>query len=88
MTFTTISKEHMNIAMQHYNIIIKWGGGGGGQGRGGDGMACLKADMYYHSLNSLLCVSLWGSLPKGSYLLHLTRNDGSDFVTAQADLSD
>ena len=51
-------------------------------------MACLKADMYYHSLNSLLCVSPWESLPKGSYLLHLTRNDGSDFVNAQADLSD
>ena len=63
MTFTTIStaKEHMNITMQHYNIFIKWGAGG-------VGMACLKADMYYHGLNSLLCVAPWVSFPKGPYL--------------------
>ena len=74
----------MNITMQHYNIIIKWG-----QGRKvGGGMACLKADMHYHGLNSLLCVAPWVSLPKGPYLLHLTRNDRSDFANAQANLSD
>ena len=52
MTFTTISKEHMNITMQHYNIIKKWGGGGGEEGgrRGGGSMACLKMDMYYHRM--------------------------------------
>ena len=38
--FTPISQEHMNITLQHYNIIIKWG-----RGRRGGGMACLKADM-------------------------------------------
>ena len=73
----------MNITMQHYNIIIKWGRGGGG----GGGKACLKADMYYHGLNNRLCVAPWVSLPKGPYLLHLTRNDRSDFANAQADPS-
>ena len=33
--FTPISKEHMNITMHHYNIIIKWGGGRRGGGGGG-----------------------------------------------------
>ena len=51
------------------------------------GMACLKADMYYHGVNSLVCVTPWVSLPKGPYFLHLTRNDRSDFANAQADLS-
>ena len=36
-------------------------------------MACLKADMYNHSLKSLLCVAPWVSLPNGPYVLHLTR---------------
>ena len=31
--FTTISKQHMNITMQHYNIIINGVEGGGGGGR-------------------------------------------------------
>ena len=60
------------------------GGVGGGGGGGGDGMACLKADMYYHSLNSLPCVASWVSLPKGAYVLHLTREDRSDCANAQA----
>ena len=51
-------------------------------------MACLKADMYYHGLNSLLCVTPWVVVPKGPYLLNLSRNDRSDFANAQADLSD
>ena len=50
-------------------------------------MACLKADTYYHGLNSLLCVALWVPLPKGPYLFRLFRNDRSDFANAQADLS-
>ena len=59
----------------------------GEEGGGGGGMACLKADMYYRGMNSLLCVTPWVSLPKGPYLLHLTRNDNLDFANAQADLS-
>ena len=82
LNFTPISKEHMNITMQHY-IIIKLNGVGGGEGRYG----MFNADMYYHSLNSLLCVAPWVSLPKDPYLLHLTRNDRSDCANAQADLS-
>ena len=38
-------------------------------------MACLKADMYYHGLDSLLCVAPWVSFPKGPYLLRLGMTD-------------
>ena len=71
-----------NHAILEYYYKMRWGGGGGGRG----GMTRLKADMFYHGLNSLLCVAPWVSLPKGPYL-HLTRNDRSDFANAQADLS-
>ena len=53
----------MNITMQHYNIIIKWGGGGGGEGRGRYGM--FKGGyVLSQSEQSSMCLSL-GILAKG-----------------------
>ena len=43
---------------------------------GGGGMACLKVDMYYHGVNSLLCVAPHGyPCPRAHIFFILTRND-------------
>ena len=68
----------MNITMQHYNIIIKWGGGR----RGGWGRYGMFKGGYVLSQSEQS--SIYVSLPGNP----LTRNDGSDFVNAQADVSD
>ena len=75
----------MNITMQLYNKIIKWGG----RRRGVGGRYGMFKGGYVLSWceQSSMCRSAWVSLPKGPYLLHLTRNDLSDFTNAQADLS-
>ena len=82
MTFTTISKEHMNITMQNYNIFIKWGGVGA---RGGYGVFKGRYVLSWSGQSSV-CRSM-GILSQGP-ISSSTRNDRSDFAKAQADLSD